>query len=116
MIVNSDSPSEWMSSGPGAQRRILCEAEDLMMVEFRFETGAEGLPHSHPHTQSTYVTAGRFAFTVLGDTRELGPGDAMMIPSNAVHSCVCLEEGVLVDAFTPCREDFLDAHGWPKSQ
>ena len=37
MQVNSDTPEAWMTSGPGAQRRILCENPELMMVEFRFE-------------------------------------------------------------------------------
>ena len=113
MIVHSDSPDAWMVSGPGAQRRILCEDKDLMMVEFRFEKGGQGLPHNHPHTQTTYVSSGRFEFTVAGATKVLGPGDAMIIPSNAVHSCVCLEDGVLLDAFTPRRDDFMKAHGLP---
>jgi len=87
MQVNSDTPEAWMTSGPGAQRRILCENPELMMVEFRF--------------------------TVAGETRDLGPGDAMLIPSNAEHSCLCLEQGVLIDAFTPRRADFMEAHGLP---
>ena len=113
MIVHSDSPDAWMVSGPGAQRRILCSDKDLMMVEFRFETDGEGLPHHHPHTQTTYVTSGRFEFTVAGVTKILEPGDAMIIPSNAVHSCVCLEGGALLDAFAPRRDDFMKAHGLP---
>ncbi len=115
MIVNSDNASEWMVSGPGAQRRILCENKDIMMVEFRFEKGGEGLHHNHPHTQTTFVASGKFEFTIDGVTKVLGPGDATMMPSNAYHSCVCLEAGSLYDAFTPRRDDFMDAHGWDKS-
>lgn len=111
MKINSDSPTAWMTSGPGAKRRILCQDENLMMVEFRFEKGGEGLPHSHPHVQTTYVSTGRFQFTVSGETKTLVPGDAMIIPTNALHSCVCLEEGSLLDAFTPRRDDFMEAHG-----
>ncbi len=81
MIVHADSPSEWMDSGPGARRRILCENKEIMMVEFRFEEGGEGAPHNHPHTQTTFVASGRFRFTVEGETKVLGPGDAMVIPS-----------------------------------
>lgn len=115
MIVNSDSASEWMVSGPGAQRRLLCENEKLMMVEFRFEKGGEGLPHNHMHMQTTYISSGKFEFTIDGVTKVLVPGDATMIASNVVHSCVCLEEGVLLDAFSPRRDDFMKAHGWPLS-
>lgn len=113
MLVNSDQPSQWMDSGPGAQRRILCEGKDLMMVEFRFEKSAAAAPHNHVHTQTTFVASGRFEFTVDGETKVLNPGDGMLIPSNVVHSCVCLESGSLFDAFAPRRDDFLEAHGWP---
>jgi quercetin dioxygenase-like cupin family protein len=37
----------------------------------------------------------------------------MLIPSNAEHSCLCLEEGELIDAFTPRRDDFMEAHELP---
>ncbi len=111
MQVNSDTPEAWKTSGPGATRRILCEDRELMMVEFRFEKDGRGLPHRHPHVQTTYVTTGLFRFTVSGVTRDLGPGDAMLIPSNAEHSCICLEAGALIDAFTPRRDDFMEAHG-----
>lgn len=114
MIIHSNTPSQWMVSGPGAQRRILCENKDLMMVEFQFEKGGEGLPHNHPHTQTTFVASGLFEFTVNGVTKRMGPGDGTIIPSNAVHSCVCLETGSLYDAFAPRRDDFMDAHGWTK--
>ena len=113
MIVHSDAASEWMRTGPGASRRILSQSKELMMVEFRFEKGGEGAPHNHPHVQSTYVASGEFEFTVDGETRILKPGDGFVIPSGVVHSCVCREAGSLVDAFSPRRDDFLEAHGWP---
>jgi quercetin dioxygenase-like cupin family protein len=37
----------------------------------------------------------------------LSAGDSLVIPSGAVHGCLCLEEGVLIDSFTPRRDDFL---------
>lgn len=115
MDVSSDAASEWMVSGPGAQRRILCHDKNVMMVEFRFDKGGEGLPHNHPHVQTTYVASGRFEFTVGDDTKVLEKGDAMLVPSNVVHSCVCLEDGVLFDAFSPRRDDFLEMHGMEKT-
>lgn len=111
MTDTPDNSTAWMASGPGAQRRILCQNKTLMMVEFAFEKDGEGLPHSHPHVQTTYVSAGRFEFTVAGVTKVLNPGDAIIIPSNAMHSCVCLHEGRLLDSFAPRRDDFMIAHG-----
>ena len=92
---------------PGVTRQVLAQTAEMMVVRFRFAAGAEGRLHSHPHVQSTYCQSGRFRFTVAGETREVGPGDAFVIPSGAQHGCICLEAGVLIDGFTPRRDDFL---------
>ena len=100
--------SELKDLGGGSTRRILAWNEQLMSVEVAFEAGAEGKAHSHPHTQCSYVVSGRFRYTVNGETAELGPGDSVVVPSGAVHGTVCVEgPGVLLDVFTPMREDFL---------
>lgn len=89
-------------------RQVLADHPDLMVVAFGFgKAGAEGALHSHPHVQSTFVQSGRFRFTIADETVEVGPGDSFVIPSNAVHGCVCIEPGRLVDCFTPRRDDFL---------
>lgn len=89
-------------------RQVLADHPDLMVVAFGFtKAGAEGALHNHPHVQSTFVESGRFRFTVDDVVTEVGPGDSFVIPSNAVHGCVCLEPGRLVDCFTPRRDDFL---------
>ena len=81
---------------------------DLMVGDFSFaKAGATGALHSHPHVQSTFVSSGRFRFTVSGVDTEVGPGDSFVIPSGAIHGCVCLEPGTLIDCFTPRRDDFL---------
>lgn len=97
-----------VDAGNNVARRVLAESPELMLVEFAFAADGVGAPHSHPHVQSTYVKSGRFEFTVGDETFEVGPGDAFVIPSNAVHGCRALgEAGVLVDTFTPRRDDFL---------
>ncbi len=89
-------------------RQVLADHPDLMVVRFSFGAeGAEGALHNHVHVQSTYVESGRYRFSMDGKEFEVGPGDSFVIPSNAVHGCVCLEPGHLVDCFTPRRDDFL---------
>ena len=96
-----------VEADPGVMRQVLSEAPELMVVAFRFREGAEGKLHHHPHVQSTYVESGRFRFILGDETREVGPGDSFVIPSNLVHGCLCLEAGTLIDGFTPRRDDFL---------
>ena len=95
--------------GGGTTRRILSWKDDLMIVEVGFEAGAEGKPHTHPHTQCSYVLAGKFTYTVDGETVTLGVGDSVIVPGGAVHGTTCLEAGTLLDIFTPARQDFLGA-------
>jgi quercetin dioxygenase-like cupin family protein len=97
-----------VDTGNNVQRRVLAETPQLMLVEVSFAANGIGAPHSHPHVQATFVKSGRFEFTVAGDTFVVGPGDCFVIPSGAAHSCRALgEPGVLIDTFTPRRDDFL---------
>lgn len=97
-----------VTTGKDVTRQVLSDHEALMVVAFRFDAeGAVGELHDHPHVQSTYVEAGRFRFTIGDETREVGPGDSFVIPSDVTHGCTCLEPGTLIDCFTPRRDDFL---------
>ena len=95
------------SGGKGVTRRVLAYSKDLMCVENTFEEGAVGALHHHPHTQITYVVSGRFRFTIGEETRDVGPGDTLLKQDGIRHGCVCLEAGILLDIFTPMREDFV---------
>lgn len=97
----------WVEAGEGVRRRVLAETPEAMTVEVEFAKGAVGAPHSHMHVQTIFVAAGQFEFTIDGAVRTVSAGDSLVIPSNAHHGCVCLEDGKLIDSFTPRRDDFL---------
>lgn len=94
-------------AGPGVERRVMSYCDELMCVENTFKTGSIGAMHHHPHTQITYVAKGRFLFTIGDVTKEVKAGDTLLKQDGIVHGCECLEEGILVDFFTPMREDFV---------
>jgi quercetin dioxygenase-like cupin family protein len=96
-----------VSPDTGVTRQVLAESPDLMVVAFCFVKGAEGKLHNHVHVQSTYVESGHFRFHMDGTDYDLWPGDSLIIPSNVTHGCVCLDNGTLIDTFTPRRADFL---------
>ena len=98
---------DWTDLGGGVKRRLLGHDKDLMMVEVAFEKGAVGAMHAHPHIQISYVASGAFEVTIGGRKSVLRAGDSFRVPANAMHGCVALEPGTLIDAFTPRREDFL---------
>lgn len=98
---------EWESVGAGVVRQIMAYNKNMMMVKVKFETGAEGAPHTHPHTQATYVVSGIFEFTVGDETEIVRAGDGVYMRPGILHGCKCIETGVLIDTFTPMREDFI---------
>lgn len=104
-FYNADSPAK--PAGEGVTRKILAHSENIMVCEMHFEKGAVGAPHSHPHEQVSYVISGKFEFTIGGKKIVVGPGDTTYKQPNVVHGAVCLEEGVMLDIFTPERKDFL---------
>jgi quercetin dioxygenase-like cupin family protein len=64
--------------------------------------------HSHPHEQMTIVERGRVRFSIEGQDHIAVPGDVLHFPSNVRHGATMLdEEVVLIDIFSPIREDFL---------
>ena len=102
-----DADVEISSPGEGVERKILAYCDEAMCVVHHFKKGAIGAIHSHPHTQITYVASGVFEFEIDGEKKVVRPGDAMLKQNNVKHGALCLEEGVLVDFFTPMREDFV---------
>lgn len=91
---------------PGLTRRVLATSEQMMVVEFSFETGAQVPEHRHPHDQVGYVVSGRMQLTIGEETAECGPGDSYHAPPNVPHTGRALEATVLIDIFSPPREDF----------
>ncbi len=91
----------------GVVRRVMAYGDEVMVVENTFQKGAVGSMHHHPHTQITYVASGVFEFTIGDETRVVGKGDTLLKQDGVIHGCTCLEAGILVDVFTPMREDFV---------
>ena len=104
-VFNKEIEGEQASEG--VVRKILAYCDGMMCVENQFEKGAVGKLHSHPHTQITYVASGAFEFTIGDEKKVVKAGDSLLKQDSIVHGCVCLEKGILVDIFTPMREDFL---------
>lgn len=102
---------EWEELGGGVSRKFLGYDNQIMMVLVKFEKGALGSPHSHFHTQATYCVSGKFEFEIAGEKQVVNGGDGVYIEPNLLHSAVCLEEGMLIDTFSPVREDFLTGDG-----
>ena len=98
---------DWEKTDDGVERKILAYDNFLMMVSVAFKKGAVGILHSHKHRQISYVESGRFEVTINGNKKILEKGDSFLVAPDLPHGVVALEEGILIDVFTPARKDFL---------
>jgi len=105
-IENSEIP--WEEVDKGMKRKIMAYDDKLMVVKVEFEQGGIGVLHQHYHSQITHVESGSFEVQINGEKKVLAAGDAFYIPPNMLHGAVCLEAGVLIDVFSPMREDFIE--------
>jgi quercetin dioxygenase-like cupin family protein len=92
---------------PGIERRMIW-GERMMICRLRLAPHVVTAVHSHPHEQITLVERGRVRFTIDGVERIASTGDVLHFPPNLPHGATMLdEEVVLLDIFSPVREDFL---------
>jgi quercetin dioxygenase-like cupin family protein len=93
---------------PGVTRKIMGYQSDLMLIRVDFD-GKTSFPiHQHPHQQITHIIEGKFKATINGKSEVLGPGDSYVVPENVPHGVESLESGILIDIFSPKRDDFLN--------
>lgn len=91
----------------GIQRQMVV-GRNMMMVRFRFAPFLVTAEHSHPHEQMTLVIKGKVKFIVSGEEHILQAGDVLHFPPHNRHGATMLdEEVILIDVFSPIREDFL---------
>jgi quercetin dioxygenase-like cupin family protein len=91
----------------GIERQMVW-GERLMVCRLRLAPRVVTATHSHPHEQITLVEKGRVLFTIEGQEREVAAGDVLHFPPGVRHGATMLdEEVVLIDIFSPIREDFL---------
>jgi len=94
---------------PGIQRQMVV-GQNVMMVRFTFEPFLVTPEHTHPHEQMTLVVQGKVKFFIEGEVKIVSPGDVLHFPPHNRHGATMLdEEVVLIDIFSPIREDFLDS-------
>jgi quercetin dioxygenase-like cupin family protein len=98
----------------GAQRRLLSYGGAMMAVQFTFDADMTLPIHNHPHEQIGYVIEGDIDLHMEHEgemhVTRLGAGGSYYVPPKVRHGIVTRAPSVLIDCFTPIREDFLVAN------
>ena len=103
-----EAETEWVQINEGMRRQILGYDDQIMLVKIDFKAGGEGTVHSHVHSQCSYVVSGVFEFNIDGIKKVVKSGDGLYMEPNIPHGVICIEEGILIDTFSPVRADFLN--------
>ena len=106
LVTNWDTvPVESIAQGIDRQMVV---GQKIMICRLRFDAFVDTPVHSHPHEQMTFVMKGKVKFTIDCLATIAAPGDILHFPPDTPHGATMLdEEVVLIDIFSPIREDFL---------
>ncbi|MCU0475330.1 MAG: cupin domain-containing protein [Anaerolineae bacterium] len=104
-VVTQDQTSQVLMI-PGLHRRTMATGERMMVVEIFLERGTLVPAHQHPHEQAGYVVSGKVTFTMAGQSHTLRAGDSYAIPGGVEHAAHAHDDTVLVEVFSPPRDEF----------
>ena len=94
--------------GEGIERQMIV-GENLMICRLRFAANTVTPAHEHPHEQMTIIEKGSVVFTLGEEQKVFHAGAVLHFPPNFWHGATMLdEEVILIDIFSPIREDFLE--------
>jgi quercetin dioxygenase-like cupin family protein len=92
---------------PGVFIKTLTYGESSLLCEFQLKQGALIPAHQHPHEQTGYLVRGSVRF--FGDEGEtvVEPGCSWNFKGGVLHGAEALEDSLLVEVFSPVRQDYL---------
>lgn len=87
--------------------KTLVYGEKTLFTEFRMDPNSFLPRHVHVHEQTGYLVEGKINLIIGQETFKAEPGDSWCIPGNVEHSAEILEESIVIEVFSPVREDYL---------
>jgi quercetin dioxygenase-like cupin family protein len=80
---------------------------NMTIARLEIEKSAVVPEHHHVHEQVATVERGALKFFIDGKEEIIRAGESIAIPPNMPHSVEALEDTVVVDVFSPLRDDWL---------
>jgi len=101
------SQEQWQQINPLIRRKIFPPGQQLMSMLVEFKQDGFGPEHAHPHEQLGYVISGKIKMVLGGEEIVVSAGEQVVVPGNVPHSVLALEDTLLLETFTPLRDDLL---------
>jgi len=99
-----NAPIEWLSPTIGRQ---MLHTESMTLARVTLRQGAVVPMHEHENEQIATVLEGRVRFVVDGEERVVEAGTTVPLAANVPHEVEALVDSVVLDVFSPVREDWL---------
>ena len=97
-------PVEELSPAIGRQ---LVHTETMTIARITLRSGALVPSHEHPHEQVATVLEGRLRFVVGDEEQVVSAGESVFVPSGVPHEVEALEDSLVLDVFSPVRDDWV---------
>ena len=107
LVVVKNEAAQESKPEPGLRRKVMAYNDKLFLAEHQMSKGWVGTVHCHPHEQVVYVVRGHLKVTCQRKTFEVRAGDSFVVRGGVEHGASALEDSLVIDVFTPCREDYI---------
>jgi quercetin dioxygenase-like cupin family protein len=99
-----DVPVESLHEGIGRQA---IHTEKMTLARIHLRQGVVVPRHEHENEQVAMVLEGRMRFDVDDEEIDVGPGESIVFGPNVPHRAEALEDSLVLDVFSPVREDWI---------
>jgi len=106
-MFEKHSDSGFCTVAEGIERKTLVHGDKTLMTKFLLKKGSIVPRHANPHEQIGYLVKGRMQFWTGTEKCEVSAGDSWCIPGGVEHQVDIVEDSVVVEVFSPVREDYL---------
>jgi quercetin dioxygenase-like cupin family protein len=100
-----DVPNEQITDS--IARRFIT-GNSVTVGRFELKQGGRVPSHSHANEQVSIVLSGALLFRIDGQGTVVRAGEVMQIPGHVAHEVDVLEDTLVVDVFSPVRQDWID--------
>jgi quercetin dioxygenase-like cupin family protein len=105
LMFNKNSSHDYRSTIKGIKQKTLVYGKNTLMSELRMLRGTRIPTHKHASEQTGYLVSGRTRLFIDDHVYTCNPGDSWCIPGDAEHGTYAIKDSVLIEIFSPVRED-----------
>lgn len=104
-MFNKHGNDGYRSTIKGIQQKTLVYGRHTLMSELRMTKGTRIPTHRHPNEQTGFLVTGMTRLFIGDQVYTCNPGDSWCIPENEEHGTFAIKDSVIIEVFSPVRED-----------